>query len=89
MFDFRDGDLSGLPVATGGADLAVCALALTHVPMLAPFAYTLAGVACGPVFPTGLVWLSRLTGGNAAVTAGSVAATGCFGLSSPSMEHLV
>lgn len=34
------------------------ALTLTHFPMLAPFAYTLAGVACGPVFPTGLVWLA-------------------------------
>jgi len=33
--DFRDGDLSGLPVATGSADLAVCALALTHVEDLA------------------------------------------------------
>lgn len=29
--DFRDGHLGDLPVATGSADLAVCALALTHV----------------------------------------------------------
>jgi len=33
--DFRDGDLRGLPVPTGSADLAVCALALTHVQDLA------------------------------------------------------
>lgn len=34
--DFRDGDLAALPVPSGSAELAVCALALTHVQDLAP-----------------------------------------------------
>jgi len=34
--DWRSGDLHDLPVANADADLVVCALALTHVPDLAP-----------------------------------------------------
>jgi ubiquinone/menaquinone biosynthesis C-methylase UbiE len=34
--DFRQGDLSRLPVADHHADLVVCSLALTHVPELVP-----------------------------------------------------
>jgi ubiquinone/menaquinone biosynthesis C-methylase UbiE len=34
--DFREGDLHQLPVADQSVDLVVCALALTHVPDLAP-----------------------------------------------------
>ncbi len=34
--DFREGDLHGLPVADASVDTVVCALALTHVPELAP-----------------------------------------------------
>ena len=63
--------------------LLLTALALTHFPLLAPFAYTLAGVACGPIFPTGLVWLSSLTGGNAAVTSLIVAAASLGGVAAP------
>jgi ubiquinone/menaquinone biosynthesis C-methylase UbiE len=34
--DFREGDLRQLPLPDGQADLVVCALALTHLPDLAP-----------------------------------------------------
>ncbi|MGK8525017.1 class I SAM-dependent methyltransferase [Nocardia asteroides] len=34
--DFRLGELQQLPVETGSVDMAVCSLALTHVPDLAP-----------------------------------------------------
>jgi MFS transporter, FHS family, glucose/mannose:H+ symporter len=63
--------------------LLLGALVATHIAPLAPFAYTVAGVACGPIFPTGLVWLSRLTGGNAAVTSLVVAAASLGGVAAP------
>lgn len=34
--EFREGELRGLPIDDDSADLVVCALALTHVPELAP-----------------------------------------------------
>jgi hypothetical protein len=47
------------PVLVAGALLAAAAgLGLAHLPGLAPAAYTLTGLALGPVFPTALAWLA-------------------------------
>ena len=55
-FTFRKGPIfTQLLLATG-------ALALAHVPALAPYAYTLTGLALGPVFPTVLAWLAAAAG---------------------------
>ena len=43
----------------GALGLATAGLALAHSPTLAPAAFTLTGLAFGPVFPTGLAWLTR------------------------------
>jgi FHS family glucose/mannose:H+ symporter-like MFS transporter len=72
------GRLLAIPVAlrvapprlvTGALLLAVAALALAHGPALAPFAYTLTGLALAPVFPTGLAWLAAAAPGARASTA--------------------
>jgi len=64
------------------------ALAATHVPTLAPFAYPLAGLAFAPIFPTGLAWLQRVfptrseaiaSAVLAAATLGPVATSGLIG----------
>jgi hypothetical protein len=56
------------PTLVGGCLLAAAAgLGLAHLPAVAPFAYTLTGLALGPVFPTVLAWLSRdVRGGRSA-----------------------
>jgi fucose permease len=47
------------PVLAGGAlALTAAGLVLAHVPAIAPAAYTLAGLALGPVFPSVLAWLA-------------------------------
>lgn len=45
-------------LVTGALLLAAAGLALAHSPTLAPFAYTVTGLALAPVFPTGLAWLT-------------------------------
>jgi MFS transporter, FHS family, glucose/mannose:H+ symporter len=51
------------PVLVGGCLLAAAAgLGLAHLPAAAPFAYTLTGLALGPVFPTVLAWLAAAAG---------------------------
>jgi SAM-dependent methyltransferase len=64
--DFRLGDLHALPVAGGEVDVAVCALALTHVPALAPVLAELARV----LRPGGHLVISDVH--HERVTAGSV-----------------
>ena len=52
------------PVLVAGALLAAAAaLGLAHLPAVAPVAYTLTGLALGPVFPTMLAWLAAAAGG--------------------------
>ena len=43
----------------GAALLATLAAALALVPTLAPLAYVLIGLACGPIFPTTLAWAAQ------------------------------
>jgi fucose permease len=70
-------------IVLGSSVLLFVALALTHVPAVAGVAYTVAGLACGPVFPTGLVWFTRHTGGNSALASLMVAAASLGGVVSP------
>ena len=51
------------PVLVAGCLLAAAAgLGLAHLPAVAPVAYTLTGLALGPVFPTILAWLAATAG---------------------------
>lgn len=43
----------------GAAVLATLAAGLSLVPALAPLAYVLVGLACGPIFPTTLAWAAQ------------------------------
>jgi FHS family glucose/mannose:H+ symporter-like MFS transporter len=52
------------PVLVAGSLLVAAAgLGLAHLPAVAPVAYTLTGLALGPVFPTMLAWLAAAAGG--------------------------
>ncbi len=46
-------------IVTGSAVLALIGLFLTHIPGFAPYAYIIAGLGFGPIFPTGFVWLTQ------------------------------
>jgi MFS transporter, FHS family, glucose/mannose:H+ symporter len=56
-------------LAAGSLLLAAVGLGLAHVPALAPVAYTLTGLALGPVFPTALAWLAQAAPGARGATA--------------------
>ncbi|HEV3498540.1 MAG TPA: MFS transporter [Actinomycetes bacterium] len=72
------------PVLTGGSLLlAAAGLGLAHVPALAPAAYTLTGLALGPVFPTSLAWLAQSAPGARGSTAMVFAAANLGGVVLP------
>jgi MFS transporter, FHS family, glucose/mannose:H+ symporter len=72
------------PVLVAGALLAAAAgLGLAHVPGLAPVAYTLTGLALGPVFPTALAWLALAAPGARGSTAMVFAAANLGGVVVP------
>ena len=56
-------------LAAGSLLLAAAGLGLAHLPALAPLAYTLTGLALGPVFPTVLAWLAQAAPGSRGSTA--------------------
>ena len=56
-------------LAAGSLLVATAGLALAHLPALAPAAYTLTGLALGPVFPTVLAWLASSAPGSRRSTA--------------------
>jgi MFS transporter, FHS family, glucose/mannose:H+ symporter len=56
-------------LAAGSLALAAAGLGLAHLPALAPAAYTLTGLALGPVFPTALAWLAQAAPGARGSTA--------------------
>ena len=56
-------------LAAGALVAAVGGLGLAHVPAFAPAAYTLTGLALGPVFPTVLAWLAAAAPGSRTSTA--------------------
>ncbi|NJK46360.1 MAG: hypothetical protein HC933_20840 [Pleurocapsa sp. SU_196_0] len=51
--------------------------------------YTLAGVVCGPIFPTGLVWLSRVIPGSTAAASIVIAAASLGGVVAPFGINLI
>jgi fucose permease len=72
------------PVLVAGALLAAAAgLGLAHLPGLAPAAYTLTGLALGPVFPTALAWLALAAPGARGTTAMVFAAANLGGVIVP------
>jgi fucose permease len=56
-------------LAAGSLAVAAAGLGLAHLPALAPAAYTLTGLALGPVFPTALAWLAQAAPGARGSTA--------------------
>jgi fucose permease len=77
-------------LAAGSLLLAAAGLALAHLPALAPFAYTLTGLALGPVFPTVLAWLAQAAPGSRGSTAMVFAAAQVGGVVLPvAMGRLV
>jgi MFS transporter, FHS family, glucose/mannose:H+ symporter len=73
----------------GAAGLVMVSLLLTHLSGFAPMAYTLAGLACGPIFPTALVWLTRVVPGGAAATSVVVAAASGGGIIATQAVNLI
>jgi MFS transporter, FHS family, glucose/mannose:H+ symporter len=70
-------------LAVGSVLLATAGLGLAHVPALAPVAYTLTGLALGPVFPTALAWLAQAAPGARGATAMVFAAANVGGVVLP------
>jgi fucose permease len=51
-----------------GSAVAAVALLTAAIPIAAPVAYIVAGLAIAPIFPTGIVWLAKLRPGDARAT---------------------
>jgi fucose permease len=51
--------------------------------------YTLAGVMCGPIFPTSLVWLSKVLPGSTASASFVIAAASLGGVVAPFGINLI
>jgi FHS family glucose/mannose:H+ symporter-like MFS transporter len=64
---------------------AAAGLGLAHLPAAAPFAYTLTGLALGPVFPTALAWLAAVAPGARGPTAMVFAAANFGGVLLPAV----
>jgi MFS transporter, FHS family, glucose/mannose:H+ symporter len=70
-------------LAAGSLALAAAGLGLAHLTALAPIAYTLTGLALGPVFPTALAWLAQAAPGARRSTAMVFAAANLGGVVVP------
>ena len=70
-------------LAAGSLAVAAAGLGLAHLPALAPAAYTLTGLALGPVFPTALAWLAQAAPGARGSTAMVFAAANLGGVVLP------
>jgi FHS family glucose/mannose:H+ symporter-like MFS transporter len=70
-------------LAAGSLALAAAGLGLAHLTALAPVAYTLTGLALGPVFPTTLAWLALAAPGARGSTAMVFAAANLGGVVLP------
>jgi MFS transporter, FHS family, glucose/mannose:H+ symporter len=75
--------VSAPALAGGSLLLATAGLGLAHVPGFAPAAYTLTGLALGPVFPTALAWLAQAAPGARGSTAVVFAAANLGGVVLP------
>jgi MFS transporter, FHS family, glucose/mannose:H+ symporter len=70
-------------IVLGCTILVAASLSLTGIGVIAPVAYTLAGIACGPIFPTGFVWMSRALGGSLANASIVIAGANLGGVTTP------
>ncbi len=70
-------------IVLGSAVLVAVCLSLTGISAISPFAYTLAGIACGPIFPTGFVWMSKALGGSLGNASILIAAANFGGVATP------
>lgn len=66
-----------------GSACGAAALALAWIGAAAPVAYVVAGFAIAPIFPTGIVWLSRLRPGDSRATAWLYPAASIGGIAGP------
>lgn len=69
--------------------LAAAALIAATAVAAAPWAYVAAGLAMAPIFPTGVVWLARLSGGDARATSWLFPAASVGGIVGPGAIGLV
>lgn len=76
-------------IVLGSALLVAASLSLTSIGVIAPIAYTLAGIACGPIFPTGFVWMSRALGGGLSNASIVIASANFGGVATPYVIELL
>lgn len=69
--------------------VAAAALVVTIAQAAAPWAYIAAGLAMAPIFPTGVVWLARLSAGDARATSWLFPAASIGGIAGPGAIGLV
>ncbi len=72
-----------------GSVLATVALACATVPAAAPVAYVVTGLCIAPIFPTGIVWLSKLRPGDHRATAWLYPAASIGGVAGPGLIGIV
>ncbi len=70
-------------IVLASAILVALCLSFTGVAAIAPVAYTLAGIACGPIFPTGFVWMSKALGGGLTNASILIASANFGGVATP------
>jgi MFS transporter, FHS family, glucose/mannose:H+ symporter len=70
-------------IVLGSVVLVAASLSLTGIGVISPIAYTLAGIACGPIFPTGFVWMSKALGGGLSNASIVIASANFGGVATP------
>jgi MFS transporter, FHS family, glucose/mannose:H+ symporter len=76
-------------IVLGSTILVAASLSLTGIGVIAPIAYTLAGIACGPIFPTGFVWMSKALGGSLSNASIVIAGANFGGVATPYVMELL
>jgi fucose permease len=76
-------------IVLASAILVAISLSLTSIGVIAPIAYTLAGIACGPIFPTGFVWMSKALGGGLTNASIVIASANFGGVATPLVIELL
>jgi MFS transporter, FHS family, glucose/mannose:H+ symporter len=81
--------ISPSSIVLGSVILVAVSLSLTGIGVIAPIAYTLAGIACGPIFPTGFVWMSKALGGGLGNASIVIASANFGGVATPLVIELL
>lgn len=81
--------VSEAQIVLAGSVGAAVAFALAWIGAAAPVAYVFAGLAIAPIFPTGIVWLSRLRPGDSRATAWLYPAASIGGVTGPGVIAIV